>query len=130
MELPPAPITALAVGIAGDSHAPEFWIATAGEGLVAFDGQGFRQIRAEDAKARKLTSLLALASGRILLGTEKIGVLVYDGRELKPFHASLADMPVTALAGNDAESLDRHTRSRLAALEGGRARCYRRYAAR
>ncbi len=106
-ELPPAPITALAVGVAGDSHAPELWIATSGEGLVAFDGRGFRQIRAADdqenaARFRKLTSLLALPSGRILMGTEKAGVIVYDGRELKPFHESLADLHVTALAGDDA----------------------------
>src|SRR5437867_311678 len=31
-ELPSAPVTALAVGLAGDSKAPELWIGTAGEG--------------------------------------------------------------------------------------------------
>jgi ligand-binding sensor domain-containing protein len=102
LELPPAPITALAVGLAADSRAPELWIATAGEGLVAFDGRGFRQIRPEDARLRKMTSLLPLESGRILIGTEKSGVLVYDGRELRPFHESLANVPVTALAGDGA----------------------------
>jgi ligand-binding sensor domain-containing protein len=110
-DLPPAPITALAVGLAGDSRAPELWIGTAGEGLVAFDGRGFRQIRAEEARFRKITSLLPVATGRILMGTEKSGVLVYDGRELKAFHTSLADVPVTALAGDDANlwvgSIDR-----------------------
>ncbi len=98
-ELPAAPLTALAVGSAGDSHGDELWIATSGEGVVAFDGRDFRQIRAEDAKFRKITALLPLATSRILIGTEKMGVLVYDGRELKPFHASLSDVPVTALAG-------------------------------
>jgi ligand-binding sensor domain-containing protein len=102
MELPPAPITALAVGLAGDSRAPELWIATAGEGLVAFDGRAFRQIRGDDAKYRKLTSLLALDTGRILIGTGKAGVLAYDGRDLKPFHPSLAEIPVTVLAGDEA----------------------------
>jgi ligand-binding sensor domain-containing protein len=101
MEMPPAPITALAVGLAGDSHTLELWIATAGEGLVAFDGRAFRQIRPDAAGYRKITSLLAIDTGRILLGTEKSGVLVYDGRELKPFHASLTDVQVTALAGDD-----------------------------
>ena len=100
-ELPPAPLTALAVGLAGDSRAPELWIATAGEGLVAFDGRGFRQIRPEDARFRKMTALQPLDTGRILIGTEKSGVLVYDGRELKPFHPALAGLHVTALAGND-----------------------------
>ena len=101
-ELPPAPVTSLAVGLAGDSRAPELWIGTAGEGLVAFDGRGFRQIRAEDARFRKVTALLALDTGRIVVGTEKAGVLVYDGRELRPFHASLEGARVTALAGTDA----------------------------
>jgi ligand-binding sensor domain-containing protein len=100
-ELPPAPLVALAIGTAGDSGADELWIATSGEGLLAFDGRGFRQIRAEDARFRKITALLAISTGRILLGTEKSGVLVYDGRELKPFHPSLAGVPVTALAGDD-----------------------------
>jgi ligand-binding sensor domain-containing protein len=105
-ELPPAPLTALAQflqgDLAGDSRAPELWIATAGEGVVGFDGRGFRQIRPEDAKLRKITALLPLSTGRILLGTEKSGVLVWDGHELKSFHATLAGVPVTALAGDDA----------------------------
>ena len=101
-ELPAAPITSLAVGLAGDSRGPELWIGTAGEGLIAFDGRGFRQIRAEDARFRKITAVLALDTGRILVGTEKAGVVVYDGRELRPLHASLEDAHVTALAGTDA----------------------------
>jgi len=101
VELPSAPLVALAVGAAGDSGADELWMATAGEGLLAFDGRGFRQVRPEDARFRKITALLALQTGRILVGTEKSGVLVYDGRELKPFHASLTGLQVTALAGDD-----------------------------
>ena len=101
-ELPAAPLVALAAGLAGDSRTPELWIGTGGEGLVAFDGRGFRQIRAEDPRFRKITALQPLDTGRILIGTEKSGVLVYDGRKLKPFHPSLADLPVTALTGNDA----------------------------
>jgi ligand-binding sensor domain-containing protein len=100
-ELPPAPLTALAVGTAADSHGPELWIATLGEGVVAFDGRAFRQIRPEDVKFRKITSLLPLSTGRILLGSEKSGVMVWDGRDLKLFHASLAGVPVTALAGDE-----------------------------
>jgi ligand-binding sensor domain-containing protein len=101
-ELPAAPITCLAVGVAGDSRGPELWMGTAGEGLIAFDGRGFRQIRAEDARFRKITAVLALETGRIVAGTEKAGVVVYDGRELRPLHASLEDAHVTALAGTDA----------------------------
>src|SRR5579872_2378553 len=101
-ELPPAPLVAMAIGLAGDSHSPELWIGTAGEGLLAFDGRAFRQIRAEDPRYRKITSLVAADTGRILIGTEKSGVLVYDGREMRLFHSSLVDAKVTALAGNDA----------------------------
>ncbi|HUA84739.1 MAG TPA: hypothetical protein VMB85_12815 [Bryobacteraceae bacterium] len=102
LELPAAPLTALAVGMAADSRAPELWIGTAGEGLLAFDGAAFRQIRAEDAAFRKITALIALDNGRLLMGTEKSGVLVWDGRTLAKFHSSLDGAHVTALAGNDA----------------------------
>jgi ligand-binding sensor domain-containing protein len=102
-ELPPAPLTSLAVGLAGDSQAPELWIGTWGEGLAAFDGRSFRQIRAEDARLRKITAILPVDTGRLLIGTEKAGVLVYDGHTLAPFHSSVADVPVTVLAGNDAD---------------------------
>ena len=102
-ELPPAPLTSLAIGLAGDSQAPELWIGTWGEGLVAFDGRSFRQIRADDARLRKITAILPVDTGRVLIGTEKAGVLVYDGHTLAPFHSSVADVAVTALAGNDAD---------------------------
>jgi ligand-binding sensor domain-containing protein len=103
IELPPAPAVALAVGFAGDSNTQELWVATSGEGLAAFDGRGWRHIAAEDPRGRKLTALLTTPNGRILLGTEKAGVLVYNGRELKRFHPSLADLHVTALTGDDAD---------------------------
>jgi ligand-binding sensor domain-containing protein len=103
IELPPAPLVAIATGFAGDSRTPELWIATGGEGLVAFDGRNFRQVRAQEPRFRKLTAILVTENGRVLMGTEKAGVLVYDGREIKPLHSSLADLHVTALAGDDAE---------------------------
>jgi len=84
-ELPAAPLTSLAVGLAGDSPAPELWIGTWGEGLAAFDGRAFRQIRADDARLRKITAILPVDTGRLLIGTEKAGVLVYDGHALAPF---------------------------------------------
>ncbi len=102
MELPAAPVTSLTVGLTGDAPAPELWIGTWGEGLAAFDGTNFRQIRPNDAKLRKITAILPAETGRILIGTEKAGVLVYDGRTLAPFHPALAGVAVTALAGNEA----------------------------
>ncbi len=102
-ELPPAPVTSLGIGFAGDSHGPELWIGTSGEGLAAFDGRMFRQVRSDDPRLRKITAILPVETGRILIGTEKAGVLVYDGHTLAPFHSSVANVPVTTLAGTDAD---------------------------
>ena len=111
IELPPAPLVRMAVGLTADSIQPELWIATAGEGLLSFDGRNFRHFRPLDAESRTLTSILPLSTGQILLGTEKKGVLVFDGKSLMPFHPSLSNFHVTALAGRDADvwigSLDR-----------------------
>jgi len=103
VELPPAPITALVTGLAGSSTAPELWIATAGQGLVAFDGHRFLHIYPERPEQAKVTSLIATPTGRVLLGTEKAGVLVWDGAALSSFHPSLDGVPVTALEGDDAD---------------------------
>ncbi len=99
-DLPGAPV-AVATGTAADVGEPELLIATAGEGLLAFNGRGFRQIRADRAADRNLTALLPLQTGRILLGTAKDGVLVYDGKQIAAFHPALAGLEVTALAGDD-----------------------------
>jgi ligand-binding sensor domain-containing protein len=100
LELPPAPVVAAASGLLPDSSQPELFLATAGEGLVAFDGRRFRQLRPENPEYRRLTAVLPLSSGRLLLGTEKHGVLIYDGKRLAAFHPSLTDQHVTALAGD------------------------------
>jgi ligand-binding sensor domain-containing protein len=101
LELPAAPPVQLATGIVPDSGAPELLVATAGEGLLSFDGRGFRQLRSQADPYRKLTAILPLASGRILLGTEKKGLLDYDGERLAPFHPALSEIHVTALAGDE-----------------------------
>jgi len=98
-EFPPAKITALASGVAGSTQV--LWIATWGEGLVEFDGSKLRQIVPDDPKYRKISSLLPLSTGKVLLGTEKAGVAVWDGHEMRRFHPSLNNLPVTALAGDD-----------------------------
>lgn len=100
-ELPPAPLARLAV--AAVSGAPELWIATEGEGLLAFDGRAFRQIRAADREQRKISALLGLGSGRLLLGTPRRGLMVWDGQRLAPFHPSLSQLAVTALVGGESE---------------------------
>jgi ligand-binding sensor domain-containing protein len=101
LELPPAPLGHLAVGTG--SGQPELYITTAGEGLVILGDSGFRHIRPVEPGYRKLTAVLPLSTGQVLLGAEKDGVIVYDGKQMKIFHASLAKVSVTSLAGDQAD---------------------------
>ena len=103
LELPAASLGQMAVGTLADAHQPELLIATSGEGVLAFDGRQFRQNRAEEPEARQITALLPLASGRLLLGTAKLGLLDYDGKTLKAFHPTTSGMYVTALAGTESD---------------------------
>ena len=103
IELPPAELGSVSVGTLAGSGEPEIFIATRGEGLLAFNGTRFRQILPKEIGIRTVTSVLVLGSGRILLGTEHRGVLVFDGAQLTPFAAGLESMHVTALAGNDGD---------------------------
>ena len=96
-ELPPAGVVALR------TRGDELLIATDGEGLLSFDGRQFLSIRPRDPDSRHLTALLPLASGRVLLGTAKAGVLIYDGKHLTHFNATLNQEHITALAGQEAD---------------------------
>lgn len=102
-ELPPFPLLRMAVTTLSGSGEQELLIATAGAGVLAFNGHSFRQILPADAEARFATAILPLASGRLLIGTRKRGVLVFDGKQLSPFHVTLAGVYVTDLAGDDAD---------------------------
>ena len=101
--LPPAPITATAIGFTSLNAEPELWAGTGGEGIISFDGRTFRHLRPNDPRYRSITSALPLKVGRILFGTEKAGVLSFDGKTLSDFHESLRNMHVTALAGDDTD---------------------------
>jgi hypothetical protein len=103
IDLPTAPLGQIAVGTLADSRQPELLIATLGEGILAFDGSRFRQIRATQEEARVVTALLPVASGSLLIGTAKLGLLIYDGKTLKKFHTTTDDVYVTSLAGSEAE---------------------------
>ncbi|MDQ2949950.1 MAG: hypothetical protein M3Y27_29105, partial [Acidobacteriota bacterium] len=103
LELPPAPLVRMAPAAISDALGPQLWIATAGEGLIQFDGTAFRQIRPEDPATRGLTAVLPLSSGRVLLGSEKSGVLAWDGQTLTQLHPALSGEHVTALAGSEAD---------------------------
>jgi ligand-binding sensor domain-containing protein len=102
-ELPASPIVQLATGTLSGSKQPELIIATAREGVLAFDGQTFRTLRPHSAAARRITALLPLSTGELLVGTETLGVLALKGKTLRPLHPTLQDVHVTALAGDVAE---------------------------
>jgi ligand-binding sensor domain-containing protein len=102
-QLPPAPLSQIVLATLADSDQPELLIATAGQGLLAFNGNRFRQILPDLGTAREITAILPLASGQMLLGAGAKGVLVYDGKHLEVFHTTLENVRVTALAGNGAD---------------------------
>ena len=103
LELPPAGLVGLAVGVLAAASEPELLIATATEGLLTFDGRRILHLRPDRPDQRKLTALLTLSSGRLLLGTDTLWLLMFDGRRLSAAHAELANVTVTALAGTDAD---------------------------
>jgi hypothetical protein len=96
-ELPAGELVAMA------GTATELFIATAGAGLLTFDGAHFHQLLPGDRRLRNLTSVLALSAGRILLGTEEQGVLAWDGKSLEYLLPELRSAHITALAGSDAD---------------------------
>jgi ligand-binding sensor domain-containing protein len=102
-ELPGSPLIALATAILADSHEPELILATANDGLLAFNGRSFRQILPSSADARAITTILPAPSGHFLFGTKKRGVLVYDGKKISVLHPTLDNLYVTALAGNESD---------------------------
>jgi ligand-binding sensor domain-containing protein len=102
-DMPPSPLVALAPALLADSQEPELVLATAQDGLLAFNGHSFRQIRPRDSEARAITSILPASAGRLLIGTKKRGVLIYDGKQLAPLHPSLNSLYVTALAGTESD---------------------------
>ncbi len=102
-DLPGSPLIALATGVLADRQESELLIATSSEGLLAFDGRGFRQIRPEKDEARAMTAILPVASGHLLFGTKKRGVLVYDGKQIRELHAQLNNVYVTTLGGSETD---------------------------
>lgn len=102
-ELPSTPLLRMTVGVLRDAREPELLIVTSTEGILAFNGEEFRQILPDSPDARSITSILPLGSGQLLIGTRKRGVLVYDGQKLESFHPTLAALHVTELAGNEGD---------------------------
>ena len=102
-DLPSSPLVAIAPALLADSQEPGLVIATAQDGLLTFNGRAFRQIFPQDASARTITSILPTASGHLLIGTRKRGVLLYDGRKITVLHPTLGNLYVTTLAGTESD---------------------------
>ena len=102
-DLPSSPLVAVVASVLSDSHQSELIIATAGDGVLAFDGRAFRQILPERADARGINTILPVPSGHLLIGTKKRGVLLYDGKRIGVLHPTLDGMHVTALAGDESD---------------------------
>jgi ligand-binding sensor domain-containing protein len=95
----------MAVGTLRGESEPELMIATAGEGVLLFTPAAtpgaigtFRQLRPDAAEMRDVTALLPLATGELLIGTRRAGLLVYSGSTLSQFRPETAGVPVSALA--------------------------------
>ena len=102
-ELPSSLLVAIAPAMLADSREHELVIATAEAGLLLFNGRTFRQVLPQDADARTITSILPLASGHLLIGTRKRGVLIYDGQKITVLHPTLSGVYVTTLAGTESD---------------------------
>ncbi len=102
-DLPSSPLVAVVPAVLADSREPELVLATGQEGLLAFNGRGFRHIYPFDGDVRSVTTILPAASGHLLIGTKKRGVLLYDGRQIAVLHSSLSNFYVTALAGAESD---------------------------
>ncbi len=96
-ELPAAALVTVAVR--RGTGTPELWIGTDGEGAVVFDNHLMRQFRSNNPELRKVSALLGLDDGRMLIGTPEHGLLVTDTKQLSFFHPEFAQAEVTRLAG-------------------------------
>lgn len=98
-DLPSYPLVSLAVrrGVG----TPELWIGTEGAGVLIFDGQLLKAFKPQSQSLRKISALLPLRSGRMILGVGSGGLYVTDGKLLEEVHPQFAHVEVTALAGDE-----------------------------
>jgi ligand-binding sensor domain-containing protein len=100
-DLPAAALGRMAVGRLRGTSASQLIIATDGEGVLLLDADGqLQQLRAADEASREVTAVLPLATGDLLIGTRRHGLLVWGGQRLEVFQPALAKLQVTALASD------------------------------
>ncbi len=102
-ELPGSPLVAMAVGQLTGATQPALILATAEQGILVWNGQEFLQIWPASPEVRAVTAILPVASGHLLIGTKKRGVLVYDGKNIQELHSTLSHIYVRALAGSEVD---------------------------
>jgi ligand-binding sensor domain-containing protein len=102
-DLPPSPLVSLAPIVLAGSDREDLVLATANDGLLVFNGQQFRQIYPFDEPYRAITCVIGTKSGHLVIGTKSRGVLVFDGQKFSILHSTLADLHVTALAGDESD---------------------------
>jgi len=105
IELPAAPVVAMAAGRLRGAGEEQVFAATRGEGVLilsedAGGGVSVEQLQPEVEAERDVTAVLPLASGDLLIGTQRAGLLVFDGKTLRVFDAALAKAEVAALAAD------------------------------
>lgn len=103
-ELPPAAITSLTIARLGAASEARLLATTAGEGLLSVSAAGdVVQVLPEQASLADMTSALAMSTGGVLIGTERAGLLAWNGETLRRIHALLTDQQVTALTGDEGD---------------------------
>jgi len=109
IEIPAAPVVALAAGRLRGRSDEQVFAATRGEGVLILNedaaingasGAEVEQLLPDAEAERDVTAVLPLASGDLLIGTERAGLLVYDGKTLRVFDPAMAKTEVTALAAD------------------------------
>ena len=103
LELPPAELGSVFVGIAAGSAEQELFIATRGEGLLAFNGERFRQVLPADSGLRIVSAVLVMGSGRVLLSCGTPGAAGIRWPASHAFSCSSRSTHITALAGSDGD---------------------------
>jgi len=99
LDLPPAPLAGMITARLRNQSQPQLLIATAGAGVLAFDpaAQTFTQLLPASADLRDITALASTASGELLAGTRRHGLLLYDGKSLSVFRPEYASAAITSL---------------------------------
>ena len=81
--------------------AEALWLGNAPQGLLRFDGEKFEYYFADRAEDFETTSLLALPSGDLLVGTKQRGLLRFKGGDAQEFDPRIGAKFISVLQGDD-----------------------------